>query len=152
MGNVSFIWILFYEGILSCIDCFNLVVLLEFFILYELVGVDFLGCMDSDQLCIYVEKLRIVEVFIGFMLNGDNMNDCLIVYGQEGIFVEMFWVYDCWGEFVFECSEFEVNFEVNGWDGNYCGKVFMFGVYIWQVIVIYLDGWEEVFEGQIILI
>jgi gliding motility-associated-like protein len=151
-GNVSYTWIPPYEGTLSCTDCFNPVASPEFSILYELVGVDSLGCTDSDQLRIYVEKPRIVEVPTGFTPNGDNTNDRLIVHGQEGTFVETFRVYDRWGELVFERSEFEVNSEANGWDGNYRGKPLMPGVYIWQVIVTYPDGREEALEGQTTLI
>ncbi len=151
-GNVSFTWIPPYEGTLSCTDCFNPVASPEFSILYELVGVDSLGCTDSDQLRIYVEKPRIVEVPTGFTPNGDSTNDRLIVHGQEGTFVETFRVYDRWGELVFERSAFEVNSESDGWDGNYRGKPLMPGVYIWQVIVTYPDGREEALEGQTTLI
>jgi gliding motility-associated-like protein len=152
VGGVNYTWIPPYEGTLSCTDCFNPVAAPEFSILYELIGTDSLGCTDSDQLRIYVEKPRIVEVPTGFTPNGDNTNDRLIVHGQEGTFVEAFRVYDRWGELVYESGEFEVNSEANGWDGSYRGKPLMPGVYIWQVIVTYPDGREEALEGQTTLI
>ncbi|MEQ8707129.1 MAG: proprotein convertase P-domain-containing protein [Phaeodactylibacter sp.] len=151
-GNVSFTWIPPYEGTLSCTGCYNPVATPEFSILYELVGVDSVGCSDSDQVLIYVNKPRVVEVPTGFTPNGDGTNDRLIVHGQEGTLVETFRVYDRWGELVHETSEFEINSEANGWDGNYRGKPLMPGVYIWQVIVLYPDGREEALDGQTTLI
>lgn len=151
-GNVSFTWIPPYEGTLSCTTCSATTATPEFSILYELIGVDSLGCSDSDQVRIYVDKPRIVEVPTGFTPNGDQTNDRLIVHGQEGTFVETFRVYDRWGELVYEATEFEVNSEDSGWNGNYRGKPLLPGVYIWQVIVTYPDGREEALQGQTTLI
>ena len=151
-GSIRLNWIAPYEGTLSCTACDATTATPEFSILYELVGTDSLGCSDSDQVRIYVNKPRIVEVPTGFTPNGDNTNDRLIVHGQEGTFVQAFRVYDRWGELMHESTEFSVNDAANGWDGTFRGEPVTPGVYVWQVIVEFPDGREEALQGQTTLI
>lgn len=74
-GFYEIIWFVFYDGILSCEECEKLFVLLEYIIDYEVYVIDENGCDDIDRICVFVKKLKLVVVFMGFILNGDLMND-----------------------------------------------------------------------------
>lgn len=151
-GQVDFTWMAPYAGTLSCEKCSTATAQPEYSILYTLIGVDELGCRSTDEVRIYVDKPRIVEVPTGFTPNGDGTNDRLIVHGQAGTMIESFRVFDRWGELVYEAQDFPVNDEAAGWDGAFRGKELMPGVYVWHVIAIFSDGREESRSGQTNLI
>ncbi|TXB62191.1 proprotein convertase P-domain-containing protein [Phaeodactylibacter luteus] len=151
-GFIQFDWTAPYSGTLSCTKCPDPVASPEYSILYELRGVDENGCTATDQIRIYVNKPRVVEVPTGFTPNGDGTNDVLVVHGQSGTQVLEFQVFDRWGEMVYKAEEFPVNDDSRGWDGSFRGVMLQPGVYVWKAIVEYEDGRAEAFSGQSTLI
>lgn len=151
-GPVTFTWSEPYEGTLSCTICPDPQVNIQYTISYELYGVDANGCDDTDIIHIFVDKPRIVAVPTGFSPNGDNLNDRLLVHGQEGTQIELFQVFDRWGELIYEGRNFPANDPNAGWDGSFKGEMLNSGVYIWFVRAVYIDGERETFKGETTLI
>jgi CHU_C Type IX secretion signal domain len=54
--------------------------------------------------------------------------------------VELFQVYDRWGELLFETQSRGLNDEQSGWDGTHRGKKVLPGVYIWRADIRLNDG------------
>ncbi|MEM8583890.1 MAG: PKD domain-containing protein [Bacteroidota bacterium] len=152
VGALSYFWQGSYSGTLSCDTCPSVIVSPEFEIDYELLALDENGCEAEDRIRVRVQKIKVVEVPTGFTPNGDNRNDRLLVHGRPGTRVNMFRIFDRWGEVVFEDGDFEVNDTNRGWDGTYRGQDMNGDVFVWQVEVTYEDDTIELLEGQTTLI
>jgi len=62
-------------------------------------------------------------------------------------------VYDRWGNQVFLVDEaFAANDQGMGWDGTFRGQAQKEGVYIYNVVVNFIDGESQQFSGEINLI
>ena len=81
-----------------------------------------------------------------FSPNGDGENDVLFVRG-EGIKSLYFVVYSRWGEKVFETS-----IKDKGWDGTYKGKPLDPALFVYNLIVTFIDDTELKQKGEITLI
>lgn len=151
-GAVSYFWRGGYEGTLSCDNCATPTVNPEFTIDYFLTVIDENGCMAEDQLRVNVRKERVLEVPTAFTPNGDGSNDRLRVHGLPLTRVDVFRVYDRWGEMLFEDVDFPVNAPDRGWDGTFRNQPMPAGVYLWQAIAIFPDDSEAIYSGQTTLI
>jgi gliding motility-associated-like protein len=58
-----------------------------------------------------------------FTPNGDGVNDSFYLYGQSGVTVHDFKVFDRWGE--------KVHDSLSPWDGKYRGQLCQPGVYVY---------------------
>lgn len=152
VGTVEFVWSEPYAGTLSCTECQLTQVLSQNTASFEVYAVDANGCEDTDIVHVFIKKPRVLEVPSGFTPNADNLNDRLMVHGQEGTTVELFQVFDRWGELLFEAKDFQVNDTNIGWDGLFRGETMNSGVYIWYVVAIYADGERESKRGETTLI
>ncbi len=81
-----------------------------------------------------------------FSPNGDGENDVLYVRG-EGVTQMTFYIYDRWGEKVFESFSLST-----GWDGTFRGKELDPAVFSYFLNVIFADGTEKLEKGDITLI
>lgn len=138
--------------LLSCNDCQN-----PFFdatkqATYRLIVSDASGCIVEDYINLYISNDDAVQVPTGFTPNNDFNNDLLSVYGQNGIKVLNFKVYDQWGERMYENADFLVNDENIGWDGNFRNKPMMPGVYTWIVEAELTNGFIQIYSGNTTLI
>ncbi len=120
--------------------------------LFELVVEDLNGCRGSDQKMVFVATWRNVQVPSGFSPNGDGLNDLLRVHGDSDVHVEIFRVFDRWGELLYEATDFPVNDAATGWDGTFRGQPMPQGVYIWYIEATFQDGSRAVFKGNTTLI
>ncbi len=120
--------------------------------LFELVVEDQNGCRGSDQKMVFVATWRNVQVPSGFSPNGDGLNDLLRVHGDSDVHVDVFRVFDRWGEMLYEATDFQVNDAQVGWDGTFQGQPMPQGVYIWYVEATFQDGSKAVFKGNTTLI
>lgn len=78
------------------------------------------GC-DSIQI-LHLIVVHGGEVYLPnvFTPNGDQVNDRLTVYSNEDVhLIDLFAVYDRWGELVFQQKNFLPNDPSIGWDGNF---------------------------------
>ncbi len=116
--------------------------------------VDENGCRAEDLITVFVRKERSVVVPTGFTPNADGANDMLHVHGQSDMVneIKLFQVFDRWGELVYQRENFSINDLNDGWDGTFQGEDAEAGVYIWHLVVEYIDGIEESMQGQTTLI
>ncbi|MCP4441352.1 MAG: T9SS type B sorting domain-containing protein, partial [Aureispira sp.] len=66
--------------------------------------------------------------------------------------INMFRVYDRWGNLVYEGTGLEVNDGSTGWDGTYKGKPMNSGIYAWYAEVEFVDGHVETLKGDVTLL
>jgi gliding motility-associated-like protein len=157
VGLVSYSWRSALADSLYCTDspdCTTILVRPEYSNTYFVTVTDANGCRGEGSTRVEVVKPRGVFVPTGFSPNGDLSNDLLIVYGKSRQIkqVNVFRVYDRWGELVYEDVNFPVNDEQRGWNGQFRGKDAQTGVYVWYVEVEYLDGFVEGARGNTTLI
>lgn len=150
-GNIDIMWDAPFDGTLFCedgtTDCPEPKVKTLQTARYTVVGIDENGCVAEDDILIRVPKNRLVAVPTGFSPNGDGNNDRLIVHGPEDVQVNIFRIYDRWGELVFEGTNFPTNDRTSGWDGTFRGQEAQSGVYTWYLEAEYIDGFIEVLKG-----
>jgi hypothetical protein len=97
----------------------------------------------------------IIEVNIPNIINsGSNSgNGNITLYGNE--FVELiqdFYIYDRWGNLVFEAHEIEPNNPTLGWNGRFNGQEAAQGVYVYLFNVLITNGDMEQFAGDVTLV
>jgi gliding motility-associated-like protein len=105
-------------------------------ILYTVLAYNEAGCVDSASLTVKVFS-TMPEVFVptAFTPNGDGRNDVLkpIAVGMQRI--ELFNIYNRWGQLVFSTA---VNGK--GWNGTVNGQQQGAGTYVWMVKAIDYNG------------
>ena len=151
-GNYIYSWT--PSDSLNCTDCPNPVAVgLLNQTTYQLTVENEFGCKAKDLINVFVLKNRKVFVPTGFSPNDDSFNDVLRTHGEEGTIVNVFKIYDRWGELVYENAEpFGINEEGIGWDGSFRGEKLNPAVFVWQLEVTYIDGATDVMKGQTTLV
>lgn len=151
-GKVTLTWKQPYDSTLTCLKCPNPTASPQTTIIYTVQAVDSVGCRAADSVKITVEKPRNIYVPTGFTPNNDRVNDKLIVHGRNGTFIDLFRVYDRWGELVYEARTFKINDENAGWNGTFKGQELMTGKFVWYIEATYIDGAKEILKGHTTLI
>ncbi len=125
--------------------------------LYTVTVVNKRGCTASDNVLLRVNKPRRVYIpNIFYPDSDDDRNRKLKVFlGPEVLKVHYFRIYDRWGNAVFEDLDFtrkDVSNQDKGWDGFYRGQKAVPGVYTYGCLVEFIDGYKEVYKGDVLLI
>jgi gliding motility-associated-like protein len=111
------------------------------------------GCVRSDSLTVFVEKVRDVFVPNIFTPNQDGINDAATVFAGKSVRqIKSFRVFSRWGELVFEQYNFPPNSPSLGWDGRFNGLGLPEGVFVWVAEVEYLDGVVSLEKGDVTLV
>lgn len=134
---------------LSCSECQNPVATPTQTTWYYVEGIDANGCpaIDSVRIQIIDEcNGDIVLVPNAFTPNNDMANDKLFVYGQLISKINIFRVFNRWGELVFETDDI-----TQGWDGTYKGQPVNSGVYVYYVDAICINGGQTIKKGNVTL-
>ncbi len=103
---------------------------------YQILIEDVNGCQyteiveleDTGENC----ELYIPNVFSP---NADNINDRFKIYSEYDIIVDLFQVYDRWGNLVFTQENMSIASDDFGWDGQFQGEDVVPGVYSYQIIL-----------------
>jgi len=106
------------------------------------------GCTDSAFVTVKVYKtLPAVFVPTGFVPNGSGRNDILkpIFVGIQR--VELFNIYNRWGQLIFTTSE-----NGKGWNGSINGEPQQAGTYVWMVKAIDYNGAPYFQKGTVTII
>lgn len=132
-----------------CTDCKTQNALLTFSQQINLHIYDALGCFSIDTV-FYVEIIEDFEVHIpnAFTPNGDGVNDIFIpvYYGIKEI--DLFAVFDRWGNKVFETNDMS-----KGWDGYYKGKLARVNeVYVYKLVARQFNDNRRTYQGKIVVI
>lgn len=117
----------------------------------NIVDVDSLGaCVKSSEVTVTVVEAVCGDPFIyvpnAFTPNGDGENDLLFVRGTN-IASLKFFVYDRWGELVFETDD-----QSRGWDGTHKGRMAGPAVFVYHLEVDCGDGQTFSTQGNVTLI
>lgn len=130
---------------LDCNTCLSPTATPDDNVSYE-ITVEENGCLATDVVTIYVLYDPVIFVPNIFSPNGDGNNDILFVRGR-GVQSVIFYVYDRWGEKVFESTSLE-----DGWDGNFRGKPMNAAVFVYYVEATFKDGTSTTKKGDVTLI
>ncbi len=137
----------------DCDACTSFTYLPEHNQTYTLTVADSNGCMASDVLSIYVRRNSRVYLGNVFSPNGDGVNDLFYVQAGPGVEqIDLFQIYDRWGELLFDARHFAPNDPLYGWDGRLRGKEMNSGVYVWRLQLRLLDGRVVFMEGEVLLL
>jgi len=131
---------------LDCISCSNPISTPEETTTYTVIVVDSNGCTASDDITVIVDFEYVIWVPNIFSPNGDGNNDLVYVRGK-GIHSLQFFIYDRWGEKVFETADINI-----GWDGTFRGQKMNNAVFVFYLEATFLDGSEVSKKGDITLI
>ncbi len=115
--------------------------------------IDTSGCRVEDQILLKIDKENVVYIPNIFTPNGDNENDIFMLFAGEGVInVKHFFIYDRWGEIVFEGHDFLPNDPAWGWDGTLRGKRLNPAVFVYWAEIELINGQTAIFKGDITLI
>lgn len=111
-------------------------------------------CVASDSVSIEVIKNRKVYIPNTFSPNSDGTNDYFTIYGDvpNVQIIEKMIVFDRWGGVVFENYDFLPNEQVDGWDGTSKGETLDNGVFVYLVVIRFLDDEVVRYAGDITLL
>ncbi|MBV1952552.1 MAG: gliding motility-associated C-terminal domain-containing protein, partial [Cycloclasticus sp.] len=112
---------------LSCVTCVDPISTPDETITYTVIVTDSNGCSASDEVTVIVDFENVIWVPNIFSPNGDGNNDILYVRGV-GVTQLKFFVYDRWGEKVFETQDLDI-----GWDGTFRGKKMNNAVFVYYL-------------------
>ncbi|MCW5921191.1 MAG: proprotein convertase P-domain-containing protein [Saprospiraceae bacterium] len=110
---------------------------------------DTTGCVASDKVLIRVTKERRVYVPNVFKPTSAENGIFQVLGGTDVAEVEVFKIYDRWGEQVYEALDFQPGTPGVGWIGRHRGKDVLPGVYVWYALVRFIDGQQEIFSGDV---
>ncbi|MCF8275087.1 MAG: choice-of-anchor L domain-containing protein [Flavobacteriales bacterium] len=97
------------------------------------------GCVDTAQTSIYIELTY--GLFVPNAMVIDNPGDAGVFLPKgEGIGEYHAWVYDKWGNMLWESTELFNGSPSEGWDGRYKGKLVPQGAYVWKINAIFKNG------------
>lgn len=138
---------------LSCSDCLNPVLIPDMSTSYEVVVSSQNGCTASDA--ISVEVIKKHKIFVPNVIspNRDGVNDYLNIYGDEDLAtVGHLYVFDRWGNLLYDGKNLVPGNPSDGWDGAYKGKPANPGVYAYYFEITLKDGQSLVVKGDVTLL
>ncbi len=119
---------------------------------YTVMVTDKNGCTDTDQVTVFVDKGRNVYFPTAFSPDGDGNNDRFYPFAGNNVsIVKSFYVFNRWGESMFELFNFQPNDPTYGWDGTHRARLLNSGVYIYVAEVEFIDGETVIFKGDVTL-
>lgn len=137
----------------SCPSCLEQLVAPLETTVYRIYVIDENGCRAEDLVTVWVDKTAPVYVPTAFSPNGDGLNDRFVLYaGEEVEEVEVFRIFDRWGDQVFIAEHFLPNDPANGWDGSFDGRPLDPAVFVWMARVRYRDGRQAILHGEVTLL
>ena len=114
------------------------------------------GCVEEDHVSLFIVSNKTIEVPTGFTPGNDGpmQNNLLHVHGRSKMVenINLFQVFDRWGELLYEAKDFALNDMSTGWDGKFKGTDMPAGVYVWHLDVDFVDGGNETYKGHTTLI
>ncbi len=138
---------------IDCDTCTNVILDPVTDQVYTVTVTDSLGCQASDEVVVKVLPYRKVFIPTAFSPNGDDKNERFLVYGGVGVTrVLEFKVFDRFGSMVFANDDFLPSDFNAGWDGKVKGTLMNPGVYVYFARVLFDDGRELFYKGDVTLI
>jgi gliding motility-associated-like protein len=115
---------------------------------YTVEAISDSGCVYYSGATITVNTEHQLYVPNAFSPNADGYNDYWEIYGYKKAWVYCkVQIFDRWGEKIFESHDIDFK-----WDGTYRGTPVVIGVYIYQLTVVFADGYSTSSDGTITLL
>lgn len=121
---------------------------------YTVTVTSIYGCTSYDTVTVMIGcDSRQVFIPNTFTPNGDGMNDRFYVSGKGLANIQLFEVYNRWGEQVYHVENISPNDPASGWDGTYKGKVLEPDVFVYVVkATCALGGTQFSYKGDVSLV
>ncbi len=120
---------------------------------YKVTITDKNGCEAKDAVWIYVKSEREVYAPTNFSPNNDGYNDAFTIFaGVDVSKIKELQVFDRWGNQVFGAIDISPNDEAQGWQGTFRGQIANQDLYIYKVVVEFIDGKSKNFSGEVSLL
>ncbi len=146
-GNLSLEWIT--NDSVLCQGCPQLILQPSNDLFITLLVEDEAGCRAEDDILIRVILRRKVYIPNSFSPNVDGINDVFAVHGGETVDrVRSMAVYDRWGNSLFLEEDLPAD-GISGWNGTYRGQPMDPGVYVYVVNLVFVDGSERLYKGDL---
>ena len=110
-----------------------------------LTAINEFGCADTAVHYINVELFSSLHVPNAMAIGGIGESAIFIPKGT-GIAEYHVWIFDNWGNQLWESTNLINGSPGEGWDGMYRGKVVPQGAYVWKINATFIDG--EIWGGQ----
>jgi gliding motility-associated-like protein len=141
------------EDNLTCSDCLDPILTAVNNDVYKMEVYDIFGCKDTAT--IEITLLEGIQVYVptAFSPDGDGINDLFQIFGKSSQIrqIEVFRVYDRWGNLLHEARNFQAGDQSAGWNGRINGKKVNTGTYIYNIIVELIDGTRTEKNGSVLL-
>ena len=139
---------------LSCENCLDPIATPLSDTRYMVTLIDKKGCEISDDITI---RVKFVKGYIApnvFNPQSSSGNNHFTIYSKDKSIekINIFNVYDRWGNLVFTQKDFPADQPSLGWDGNFGGNAIQNGVYVWLAEILYRDQTLEVVKGDVTII
>jgi gliding motility-associated-like protein len=137
----------------SCMSCLTQTVAPLETTTYRINVTDNNQCQATDLITVWVDKSIPFYVPTAFSPDGNGINDRLMFHAGSFIKkVDLFSIYDRWGNLVFMAKDFPPNEPDFAWDGNFEGKAMNPAVFVWKVELTLPAGIKEVYYGESTLV
>ncbi len=135
-------------------DCESIFIYPDVDAVYTVTAIDENGCEATDQVFVRIDDERKVYFPNIFTPNGDGINDVFQLFTGQGVVeVDVFQVYDRWGNLMFEANDLTPNpGGTIGWDGTFNGQSLDAGVFAYRALITFVDGKTIPYSGTITLI
>ncbi len=111
------------------------------------------GCTSTDSITISVENNRDLYIPNIFSPNYDGTNDVFMIYGGQAVAqIQEFRIYDRWGSLVHSATNVPTDDQIYGWDGTYKGKRMEQDVFVYFVVIEFIDGRVIEYKGDVTLV
>jgi gliding motility-associated-like protein len=138
---------------LDCYNCATPTLEVPFLPSYELTVINDLGCADTSEIQVVLDKEQLIYVPNAFSPNFDGRNDYFQLFPYCGINkIKNLEIYNRWGALVYANDEINSLDPQSFWDGRIGGETAPNGVYIWQVELDLVDGTTLRYFGDISLV
>jgi subtilisin-like proprotein convertase family protein len=113
--------------------------------------IDTNGCEATSNLYIFLDRTRQIYVPNIFDPSQSGNNVVTVYAGQDVEEIELFRIYDRWGELVHEAKSFAPGDESKGWNGQMgsAGRIAQPAVFVWTALIRFKDGEVELFSGDV---
>lgn len=153
-GRISKInW--YIDDTLFCADCrdVSLDIIAENGAHYRIEIEDENGCIYTAETQLLVRRTNHIYIPDAFSPNNDGTNDYFFPHGDQNLsLIKEMVIYDRWGNRLFEKKDLQPSQIDQGWDGTARGRSVLPGTYIYYIIVVFENGHEQKFYGELSLL
>ncbi len=136
---------------LSCTDCIDPVADPLVSTTYSVTVFYGNGCFEVLQARVTIQDPQVFVPNI-FTPNTDGTNEFVPVFAGSGVErINVFRIFNRWGEMVYEATNFFPNDPTQGWDGTFKGKKLNPAVFVYFLEAQFIDGRTGFYEGDITL-